>query len=116
MNAFENGTLDLELLAGRLDELRSRTAQLATRRDQLTATSANEPIAPGPTAEWRPPTALRKSSSPGTRTQAKASIEAQVAVTGPDRLAPTFRIPQPGNDIGAGTACAVPAPMESVRA
>ncbi|MTJ86750.1 hypothetical protein GL305_12260 [Nocardia seriolae] len=55
----------------------------------------------------------------GTRTQAKALIEtlvAHVAITGPDRLVPTFRIPQPGNDIGAGTASAIPAPMESVRA
>ncbi|WP_433562473.1 recombinase family protein [Nocardia sp. CA-151230] len=84
LNAFENSTLDPELLAERLGELRTKTSQLATRRDQLTITLDNEPVA-------------------------------HVAITGPDRLVPTFRIPQPGNDIGAGTASAVPAPMESER-
>ncbi|GAB4588214.1 hypothetical protein Ntsu_60460 [Nocardia sp. IFM 10818] len=119
LTAFEDGTLDPELLAGRLTELRTKTSQLAARRDQLTATLANEPTAPEPATLDVIADHIAEIIATGTHTQAKALIEslvAQVAITGPDRLVPTFRIPQPGNDIGAGTASAVPAPMELVRA
>ncbi len=119
LNAFENGTLAPELLAGRLSELRTKTTQLATRRDQLTDTLANEPTAPEPATLDGIADHITEIIATGTRTQAKALIEAlvaQVAITGPDCLVPTFRIPQPGNDIGVGTASAVPTPMESVRA
>ncbi len=119
LNAFENGTLDPELLAGRLSELRAKTGQLITRRDELTAALANEPTAPKPATLDGIADHIADIITNGSRTQAKALIEtlvAQVAITGPDRLVPTFRIPQPKNDIGAGTASAVPAPMESVRA
>ncbi|MFD6161652.1 recombinase family protein [Nocardia sp. NPDC060256] len=48
LNAFENGTLDPELLAARLNELRTKTQQLTTRHDQLTATLTSEPTTPEP--------------------------------------------------------------------
>ncbi|MFE3254590.1 recombinase zinc beta ribbon domain-containing protein [Nocardia sp. NPDC059091] len=96
LNAFENGTLDPELLAGRLGELRTKTTQLATRRDQLTAALASEPTAPGPATLDVIADHIANIITTGTCTQAKALIEAlvaQVAITGPDRLVPTFRIP-----------------------
>ncbi|MFI1916113.1 hypothetical protein [Nocardia sp. NPDC020380] len=92
---------------------------LITRRDELTAALANEPTAPKPATLDGIADHIADIITNGTRTQAKALIEtlvARVAITGPDRLVPTFRIPQPGNEIGTGTASAVPVPMESVRA
>ncbi|MEV6427221.1 hypothetical protein [Nocardia sp. NPDC051463] len=74
LNAFENGTLDPELLAGRLGELRTKTTQLATRRDQLTATLANEPTAPEPATLDGIADHIADIITTGTRTQAKALI------------------------------------------
>ncbi len=90
-----------------------------TRRDELTQTLANAPTTPRPAALDRIADHIADIITSGSHTQSKALIETLVAhakIAGPDRLIPTFRIPQPGNDNGAGTADAVPAPLGSVRA
>ena len=46
--AFENGSLDPEDLADRLAQLRTRTRQLAARRDELVSQVVAEPAIPPP--------------------------------------------------------------------
>ncbi len=95
--AFEDGTLDPEVLAGRLAQLKARSGQLRARRDELTNELTNEP-APPPTATLRQVADhIDQVIGAGTHTQRKALIEALVArvkITGPNRVVPVFRIPQ----------------------
>jgi site-specific DNA recombinase len=95
--AFERGTLDDELLAGRLTELRATTTKLRARRDQLTRDLGNQPAAPQPATLQQIADHITDVIAAGTPSQAKALIEtliAKIKVTGPDQLAPVFRIPQ----------------------
>jgi site-specific DNA recombinase len=98
LTAFENGTLDPEDLAGRLAQLKARTRQLSTRRDELAAQLAAEPAMP-PLARLREVADhIDQIIESGTQVQRKALIEAlvaQVKITGPGQVVPTFRIPQP---------------------
>ncbi|WP_245848703.1 recombinase family protein [Lentzea kentuckyensis] len=48
LTAFERGTMDEELVADRLTELRAKTKQLRTRRNQLTLALDDEPTTPVP--------------------------------------------------------------------
>ncbi|WP_203236990.1 zinc ribbon domain-containing protein [Nocardia panacis] len=119
LTAFETGALDPELLANRLVELRAKTTQLVTRRDQLAADLTNVPSVPEPRVLDEVADYIGDIIIGGDHTQTKALIEtlvAQVKILGPDRLVPTFRIPQPENDNGADTADATSAPSGSVRA
>ncbi len=104
LTAFERGTMDEELVADRLTELRAKTKQLRIRRDELTLALDDEPTAPEPATLVAVADHIAEIITSGTHNQTKALVEALVAkvtITGPDRLIPVFRIPQPRNNDGA---------------
>ncbi len=95
--AFENGTLDPEDLAGRLAQLKARTRQLTTRRDELGSQLEAEPAMPPPATLRQVADHIDQIIASGSHSQRKALIEAlvaQVKITGPRRVVPVFRIPQ----------------------
>ena len=117
--AFERGTLDEELVAERLAALKTTRQQLTARRAELTATIDDEPTAPDPVLLDQVADHLAEIINTGTPNQRKAVVEAlvdRVIITGPDRLVPVFRIPQPADENGAATAQpAETAPNGAVR-
>lgn len=109
--AFERGTMDEELVVDRLTGLRVKTKQLRIRRDELGLALDDQPAAPEPATLSAVADHIAEIITSGTHNQAKALVEALVAsvtVTGPDRLVPVFRIPQPRID-NDGVAPALPA-------
>jgi len=107
LTAFERGTMDEELVADRLTELRAQTKQLRVRRDELTLALDDEPAMPEPATLAAVADHIAEIITSGSHNQIKDLIEALVAkatVTGPDRLIPVFRIPQPRNNDGADSA------------
>jgi site-specific DNA recombinase len=98
LTAFENGTLDPEHLAGRLAQLKARATELRCRRDELAGQVAAVPSAP-PTATLRQVADhVADIVASGSHSQRKALIEvliARIKITGPGRIVPVFRIPQP---------------------
>ncbi len=119
LRAFENGTLDEDLVAERLTALKATTRQLTTRHDDLTADIQHAPTAPDPATLDEVADHLAEVIASGTANQRKALVEALVArvvITGPDRLVPVFRVPQPGHDEEAApTQPAGTAPNTPVR-
>ena len=119
LTAFERGTMDEELVADRLTELRTKTKQLRIRRDELTLALDDEPTAPEPATLTEVADHITEIITSGTHNQTKALVEALVAkvtITGPDRLIPVFRIPQPDNHNEAAPALpAETAPKGMVR-
>jgi site-specific DNA recombinase len=117
--AFERGTMDEDLVADRLTELRAKTKQLRIRRDELTLALDDEPNAPEPATLASVADRITEIITSANHNQIKALVEdlvATVTITGPDRLRPVFRIPQPRNDNGAATAVpAETAPKGTVR-
>ncbi|TKG66322.1 recombinase family protein [Prauserella endophytica] len=110
LTAFERGTMDEELVADRLTELRAKTKQLRVRRDELTLALDDAPTAPEPATLVAVADHIAEIITSGSHNQIKGLVEALVAkvtITGPDRLIPVFRIPQPRNN--DGTAPALPA-------
>jgi site-specific DNA recombinase len=96
--AFENGTLDPEDLASRLAQLKGRSAQLRARRDELVGQIAAAPSAPPVAALRQIADHIADIVASGSHAQRKALIEvliARIKITGPDRIVPVFRIPQP---------------------
>jgi site-specific DNA recombinase len=101
--AFENGTLNPEDLAGRLAQLKTKTKQLAMRRDELAAQIASAPAMPPPATFQQVADHIDQVIGSGTHSQRKALVEAlvaQVKITGPGRIVPVFRIPQPDREPG----------------
>ena len=102
------GTLDAELVAERLIALKATAQQLLVRRDDLTDSINAEPSAPDPGHARPGRRAPRRGSSPPARpTSARRSSKRssrRVIITGPDRLVPVFRIPQPIDENGAAPA------------
>jgi site-specific DNA recombinase len=99
--AFENGTLDPEDLAGRLAQLKNRSRQQAARRAVLAGQLASAPAMPPPAALRQVADHISEVIRAGSHNQRKALIEAlvtQVKITGPGRIVPLFRIPQPEAD------------------
>jgi site-specific DNA recombinase len=104
LTAFENGTLDPEDLAGRLAHSRTDPG---SKPGGVPCSQVNLP----PLPRCRPPAALRQVADhisegilAGSHNQRKALIEAlvaQVKITGPGRIVPVFRIPQPAADTAA---------------
>jgi site-specific DNA recombinase len=95
--AFEAGTLDPEDLAGRLAQLKTRTRQLAARRDQLAASLAAVPVPPPPATLRQVADHIDSVIGTGTDNERKTLIEALVArvkITSPGSLIPVYRIPQ----------------------
>jgi site-specific DNA recombinase len=117
--AFERGTLDEDLVAERLAALKTTRQQLTARRDELTAVLNDAPTAPDPALLDQVADHLAEIINTGTPNQRKALVEAlvdRVIITGPDRLVPVFRIPQPADQNGAATAQpAEAAPNRAVR-
>ncbi len=98
--AFENGSLDPEDLAPRLAHLKARTAQLHARHHELTAQIAAAPTAPPAATLLQVAEHIDDIIRSGTQNQRKALIEtlvAQINITGPDRIVPVFRIPNPAH-------------------
>ncbi len=98
--AFENGTLDPEDLAPRLAQLKARSAQLRARRDELAAQIAAAPTAPPAATLLQIAEHIDDIIRSGTQNQRKTLIEtliAQIKITGPDRIVPVFRIPNPAH-------------------
>jgi site-specific DNA recombinase len=107
LTAFENGTMDEELVADRLTELRTKTKQLRNRQDELTLALDGAPTEPEPATLVAVAEHITEIITSGTHNQTKALVEALVAkvtITAPDRLIPVFRIPQPRDNDGAATA------------
>jgi site-specific DNA recombinase len=97
LTAFEHGTLAEGDVAARLAKLKDRTRQLRARHAELTATLAAQPHAPDPATLSEVTGHITQIITTGSTSHAKALVEAlveRVAITGPDRLAPVFRIPQ----------------------
>jgi site-specific DNA recombinase len=119
LRAFENGTLDEELVAERLTTLKATTRQLTARRDDLTADLQHAPTAPDAATLDEVADHLTEIIASGSPNQRKALVEALVArvtITGPDRLVPVFRVPQPEHDEGAAPATSAgTAPNAPVR-
>ncbi|MGH3564890.1 MAG: recombinase family protein [Pseudonocardia sp.] len=119
LRAFENGTLDEDLVAERLNALKATTRQLTARRAELAADLQNAPTAPDPATLNDVAEHLAEIITSGTPNQRKALVEALVArvmITRPDRLVPVFRVPQPGHNEGAApTQPAGTAPNAPVR-
>jgi site-specific DNA recombinase len=98
--AFENGSLDPEDLAPRLAHLKAWTAQLHARHHELAAQIAAAPTAPPAATLLQIAEHIDDVIRSGTETQRKAVIEtlvARIKITGPDRIVPTFRIPDPAH-------------------
>jgi site-specific DNA recombinase len=93
LTAFENGTLDPEDLAGRLVQLKARTRQLATRRDELASELDAEPVMPPPATLSQVADYIDRIIAAGSHSQRKALIEAlvaQVKSRGPAGSSPCF--------------------------
>ena len=122
--AFEQGTLDPEDLAGRLARLKARSQQLRARHDELATQITAAPAAPPAATLRQVAQHIEDIIRSGTSNQRKALIEALVArikITGPDRIVPVFRIPQPpatvhGNRTVQPTAQRDPRARDTVRA
>jgi site-specific DNA recombinase len=96
--AFENGTLDPEDLAGRLAKLRARSGQLRARQDELAGQVASVLAASPAATLLQVADHIVRILQAGSHSQRKAMIEALIArikITGPGRIVPFFRIPQP---------------------
>ena len=108
--AFENGTLDPEDLAPRLAQLKARSEQLRARRDELASQVAASPAAPPAATLRQVGDHIANIVAAGSHSQRKALIEAlidQIKITGPGRIVPVFRVPQPAADqpkVSAGPA------------
>lgn len=116
--AFERGTLDEDLVADRLPDLRDQTKQLRARRDELAAALDEQPATPDTTTLAEVADHIHEIINSGTPNERKALIETlvpQVKITGPDRLVPVFRIPQPHKNEAAPASPAETASEGAVR-
>lgn len=119
LTAFERGTMDEDLLTHRLTELRTKTKQLRARRDELTPALDDAPTTPEPATLVAVADHITEIITNGTHNQTNTLVEALIAnvtITGPDRLIPVLRIPQPhNNDKVTPTQPAQTAPNGVVR-
>lgn len=116
--AFEHGTITEDLVAERLIKLRGKIRQLRNRHDELTLAIHDQPAAPSPTTLTDITNHITTIINTGAANQRKALIEALIAhvtITGPDRLTPVFRIPQPTPNQAATALPAEIAPKGAVR-
>ena len=98
LTAFENGTMDEQLIGDRLNQLRTTIRQLTAHHDQLTAALEDAPTGPDPADLTALADHITTVISTGPEQARKALIEAlisEITITGPDTLRPRFRIPQP---------------------
>jgi site-specific DNA recombinase len=125
LTAFENGTLDEELLAERLAGLRDKVKRLRTRRDELTELISDVPAPPESTVLREVADHIADVVASGTDRQRKSLVEALIAeikITGPSRFVPVFRVPRVPQPRSADAPAASTTksqfrdPMEGVRA
>jgi site-specific DNA recombinase len=101
LTAFENGTLDDELVGKRLAELRATGKQPAARRDELAATLDTEPTVPVAATLAEVTDHIVHIIDSCTDQTRKALIEtliAEIKITSPSTIVPVFRIPQQRTD------------------
>jgi site-specific DNA recombinase len=101
LTAFENGTMDEELIGNRLTELKATGRQLAHRRDELTVTLSAAPTGPDPATLTEVADHIATLIDSGRDHTRKAVIEAfiaQIKITGPDTIVPVFYVPQTATD------------------
>ncbi|WP_209634722.1 recombinase family protein [Kibdelosporangium banguiense] len=116
LDAFENGKLDEDQLAGRVNKLNERHKQLRWRRDHLRDELDNQPVMPDRSTLDEVHSHINSIFRAGNNNQRKAVIETLVAgikILAPDRIVPVFRIPQPDHEEGAEPGIAESSP--SVR-
>jgi site-specific DNA recombinase len=97
LTAFEDDDIDQTILADRLKTLSTRTKQLRQRRDELTEELEAAPAPVPPATLHAVADHIHDIITSGQPAQRKALVEAlidNVKIVGPDRLLPTFRIPQ----------------------
>ena len=95
--AFENGTMDDTTAGPRLRGLHDQITQLTARRDELAATLASQPKAPGPALIGHLASYLSQVIDAGTPAERKAVVEAlihQIRVT-PEDSSPCSESPSP---------------------
>ncbi|MFQ6396631.1 recombinase family protein [Nocardia sp. KC 131] len=98
LTAFENGTMDEQLIGDRLAQLRANSRQLTHRRDELTATLDTVPTGPDSATLTDMADHITELIATGTDHARKTLIETvieEIKITGPDTIVPVFRIPQP---------------------
>jgi site-specific DNA recombinase len=94
--AFENNTLDPLLLQDRLTALRAKTAQLQSRRDELTNLLDPAPAMPSDDELDALADNIDDILDRGTPAQRKALIEQlveEIQIVGPNRIRPIHRVP-----------------------
>jgi site-specific DNA recombinase len=90
--------LDEEILAARLESLRTKQKQLRHRQAELTEEIDDEPVMPARSTLRTVVKHIETIIETGDDLQRKALVEALVAevkIVGPDRLVPIFKIPRP---------------------
>jgi site-specific DNA recombinase len=98
LTAFENGTLDEDMLAGRLSTLNAKAKQLRTRRDELNDQLNDVPTELPPATLAEVADHITEIVTFGTDMMRKALIEtliAEIKITGSNRVVPVFRLPRP---------------------
>jgi site-specific DNA recombinase len=101
LTAFENGTLDEELVGQRLAELRATSKQLHARREELAAALDAEPTVPEAAMLVKIADHITRVIDSGSDQTRKALIEtliAEVKITSASTIIPRYRIPQPSTD------------------
>lgn len=98
LTAFENHTMDSDMVGPRLTALRDTVRQRTGRRDELIAAIENAPTQPTPAALNNVAdhiTTLITNGSDQTRKALIETLVAEIKITGPGTIIPIFRIPQP---------------------
>ncbi|WP_092787164.1 recombinase family protein, partial [Actinokineospora terrae] len=119
LDAFEDGTLEPEDVKERLTKLRSTKQQLQDRRDVLAYELTEQPTMPDTATLTEVSQHVHEVIQDGTTLQRKALVEAlvaQVSFPAPDRMVPTFRVPQPPDQPPQTAAEADPGDQESASA
>ncbi len=98
-DAFESGSLTAGRLAGRMDELERRLAELRTQRETLQEEVADKSIVTPSTSDIGAVlTALEDAMGNGTHSQRKALMQqlvAEIRVESRSAIFPTYRLPAP---------------------
>ena len=101
LTAFEDNTLDPTLLRDRLTTLRVKTAQLESRRDELTELLDRAPATPSDDELDALADHIDQVLDTGTPAQRKALVEQlvhEIQIVGPSRIRPIYRIPHRSQD------------------
>jgi site-specific DNA recombinase len=118
LDAFEEGKMDPEAAQDRVNQHRATQKQLRVRRDELQLELDAEPTEPDRATLHEVSRHINKIITAGNTNQRKALIEvliARIKITGPDRIVPVFRVPQPDNEEGVEADISASTPPSVVR-